>query len=299
MRILNYKVILGILSILFCNIALSQSTASKEKTHKTNDSSYVSVSLNFISDAVFMGRRDSISTPYLYTTLTYHHKSGFYATGAVSYLTRAEEGRVDLFLLTTGFDFTVKKLDGDISITKYIFNADSYNVISEVEADLTAQLIYDFNIVNLGITSGLYFNSASKTDFFLSSELSHDFISKKQKFQISPTAGIYFGSQSFYEQYYINNRFGNGRGQQGQQQGQRNISIRQATDINFSESETFGLMAIEFSLPTWYVNKPWIFSFLPAYVLPQNPATLTVEDVVFKEDLENTFYFIVGVAYRF
>jgi hypothetical protein len=298
MKILNYKWILGILSILFCNLAIGQITDDKEQSYKTNDSSYVSLSLNYISDAVFMGRKDSISTPYLYTSMMYHHKSGFYAMGSVSYLTRADEGRVDLFLLTAGFDFTAKKLDGDISVTKYFFNTDSYNVISEVEADITAQLIYDFNILNLGASAGLYFNSDSSTDLFLSSELSHDFISKNQKFQISPTAGVYFGSQNFYEQYYINNRFGNGRGQQGQQ-GQGSRSVSEASNINFTESKTFGLMAIELSLPMWYVNDPWIFSALPSYVLPQNPATLTVDNVVFEEDLENTFYWIVGVAYRF
>ena len=283
--------ILVVLMAFFCGgVMFGQNETEK-------DSSYVSVDINFISDAVFMGRKDSISNPYLYPSVTYHHKSGFYGTGSLSYLTKADEGRVDLFLITAGFDFSIKKLDGDISITKYFFNEDSYNVISEVEADITAQLVYDFNVVNLGIASSLYFNSDGNSDVFLSSEVSHDFVSNNEKFQISPTAGLYLGSQNFYEQYYINNRFGNGRGQQGQ--GNNNLTQTVATQINFTESEKFGLMAIEFSLPIWYVNEPWLFSFLPAYVLPQNPATLTVDDVVFEEDLENVFYWIFGVAYQF
>lgn len=292
MKLLNYKLILGILSMLLWNLSYSQNNDAKNESHKTKDSSYLSLSANYISDAIFMGRKDSISTPYLYTSITYHHKSGCYATGSLSYLTKANQGRIDLFLVSAGFDFTVKKLSGDISVTKYIFNTDSYNVISEIEADITAQFIYDFNIVNLGVTSGLYFNSGSNTDLFLSSELSHDFVLKTQKFQISPTAGIYFGTQQFYEQYFINNRFGNGRGQQGQ-------GMPEETNINFAESETFSLLAIEFSVPMWYVNEPWIFSLLPSYVLPQNPSTLTVDNVVFEEDLDNTFYWIFGVAYQF
>ena len=283
--------ILVVLIAFFCGgVMFGQNETEK-------DSSYVSVDMNFISDAVFMGRKDSISNPYLYPSVTYHHKSGFYGTGSLSYLTKADEGRVDLFLITAGFDFSIKKLDGDISITKYFFNEDSYNVISEVEADITAQLVYDFNVVNLGIASSLYFNSNGNSDVFLSSEVSHDFVSNNEKFQISPTAGLYLGSQNFYEQYYINNRFGNGRGQQGQ--GNNNLTQTPATNINLSESEKFGLMAIEFSLPIWYVKEPWLFSFLPAYVLPQNPATITVDDVVFEEDLENAFYWIFGIAYQF
>jgi hypothetical protein len=295
MKLRNNKFLLTILYILYFNLVFSQSTNEKEQVQRTNDSSYVSVSLNYINDAVFMGRKDSITAPYIYTSITYHHKSGCYATGSLSYLTRSNEGRVDLFLLSAGFDFTAEKLSGDLSVTKYIFNEDSYNVISEVEADVTLQLIYDFNIINLGISSGLYFNSGSTIDFFLSSELSHDFLSKSYKFQISPTAGVFFGSQQFYEQYYINNRFGNGRGQQGQ--GSNN-QIESST-INLTESETFGLMAVEFSLPMWYVHKSWVFSFLPIYVLPQNPSTLTVDNLVFTEDLDNTFYCITGIAYRF
>ncbi|MBT8244130.1 MAG: hypothetical protein HKP48_00125 [Winogradskyella sp.] len=259
------------------------------------DSSFVSVDISFISDAVFMGRKDSISNPYLYPSMTYYHKSGFYAKGSLSYLTREDEGRVDLSLLTAGYDFTIEKFIGDISLTKYFFNEDSFNVISEVEADITAQFIYDFDILNLGVASSLYFNNNSDSDLFLSSELSHDFVSTDEKFQISPTAGVYFGSQNFYEQYYINNRFGNGRGQ-GQGQGSQSLP---SESIVLNESEEFGLMAIELSTPMWYASDQWIFSFLPAFVLPQNPATLTVDDVVFEEDLEDTFYFILGVAHKF
>lgn len=91
----------------------------------------------------------------------------------MSYLTRADEGRVDLFLLTICFDFTVNELSGDISATKYVFNEDSYNVIPEVVADITAQLIHDFDLLNIGIATSLYLNSDSKSDVFLSSEISH------------------------------------------------------------------------------------------------------------------------------
>jgi len=277
---------------------LAQDDILKEENTKDSDSSYVSVSLNYISDAVFMGRRDSISAPYLYPTFTYHHKSGLYASGSLSYLTRADENRVDLFLLTGGFDFTIKKFDGDISFSTYFFNEDSYNVISEVGADLTAVLEYDFDIINLGLTTSMYFSNDSNSDFFLSSEVSHDFITKDEKFQFSPTIGIYFGSQNFYEQYYINNRFGNGRGQSSEQ-GQGNSVTLQSTSVDIQESEKFNLMAIEFSLPIWYEYKSFNAVFVPTFVIPKNKATLSVDGVLVEEDLDNSFYFITGVYYRF
>jgi hypothetical protein len=298
MTILNHKLTFGVLAILFCNFIHSQSTPVNEQTGKINDSSYVYFSLSYISDAVFMGRKDSISAPYIYPTLLYHHKSGFYASGSLSYLTKANEGRVDLFLLSGGFDFNIRKLDGDISFTAYFFNQDSYNVISEVGSDITALLEYDFDIITSGISASSYFNSDSSTDFFLSSEVRHDFITTNEKFQFSPAIGIYFGTQNFYEQYFVNNRFGNGRGQSSGQ-GQAPSDTLQPTSIVLNESDQFNLMSIEFSLPIWYTYKSYYAVFIPTFVIPQNEAVLLVDNALIKEDLDNTFYFIAGIYYRF
>lgn len=282
----------------FHNLLMAQEDILKDENIKDSDSSYVSLSLNYISDAVFMGRRDSISAPYLYTSLMYHHKSGFYASGSASYLTKADESRVDLFLLTGGFDFAIKKLDGDISLTTYFFNEDSYNVLSEVSTDLTAGLEYDFKIFDLGLSASSYFGNDSSTDFFLTSEVSHDYITKNEKFQFSPTIGISFGTQNFYDQYYVNNRFGTGRGQSSGQ-GQGNASTLESTTVQLNESEKFTLMAIEFSLPIWYEYKSFNVVVVPTFVIPQNESTLIVNDVLVEENLDNSVYFIAGIYFRF
>lgn len=292
MSLYNYRNVLFIAILLLFNSLLAQDDKLKDENEKDSNSSYAALSLNYISDAVFMGRRDSISAPYLYSTLLYHHESGFYASGSLSYLTRADEGRIDLFLLTGGFDFMIKKFEGDISFTKYFFNEDSYNVISEVTTDVTLQLEYDFDVINLGLSASTYFNNDNSSDFFLSSEISHDIVTNNNKFQFSPTVGVYLGSQNFYEQYFINNRLGNGRGQ-----GSSDTS--QSTVVNFTESEKFNLMAIEFSLPIWYIHKSFNAVFVPTFAIPQNKATLSVDDVLVEEDLDNTLYFIAGITYSF
>ena len=147
MKNITIKFATLILLILFTNTVISQNKSPDAKIIKNKDSSYTSISLNYISDAIYMGRKDSISAPYLYPSITYYHKSGFYANGSFSYLTKSNESRIDLFLLTAGFEFSVKKFDGDLSVTKYFFNEDSYNVISEVQADFTAAFSYDLDII--------------------------------------------------------------------------------------------------------------------------------------------------------
>jgi len=299
MKSYNYK-LSSLLLILICNYTVfGQNTSDSVEQSKMEDPSYVSIAVNFMNDAVYLGRKDSISAPYLYPSITYFNKTGLYATGSFSFLTKSNESRIDLFLGTIGYEINSNKFSGDISFTKYFFNTDSYNVISEVEADLTATLGYDFDVFNLNLSLTNFFNKNSTSDIFLSSEISHDFVSTDRKFQISPTMGIFLGSQNFYKEYYIYNRFGSERSTgTGQGTGGTADPI-ETTTVVLEESEKFDLMAVEFSIPIWYMAKPFTVSFLPVLVVPQNPATLTVDSAIYEEDLENTFYWMVGLSYRF
>jgi len=305
MKSYNYK-LSSLLLILICNYTVfGQNTSDSVEQSQMEDPSYVSIAVNFMNDAVYLGRKDSISAPYLYPSITYFNKTGLYATGSFSFLTKSNESRIDLFLGTIGYEINSKKFSGDISFTKYFFNTDSYNVISEVEADLTGTLGYDFDVFNLNLSLTNFFNENSTSDIFLSSEISHDFVSTDRKFQISPTMGIFLGSQNFYKEYYIYNRFGSERSTgSGQGSGQGTGSTADpiettTTTVVLEESEKFDLMAVEFSIPIWYMAKPFTVSFLPVLVVPQNPATLTVDSAIYEEDLENTFYWMVGLSYRF
>jgi len=294
MKNIKVKFLIIMLFFLFNGILFGQSKKSSIKDIK---GSFVSARVNYISDAVFLGRKDSIEAPYLYPSITYHHKSGFYTEGSFSYLTKSNESRIDLFLITAGLDFEVDKFSGDISGTKYFFNNDSYNVISEVQADLTAKFNYDFNIVNLSLIASTYFSKNSNSDFFLSSEISHDFISSDTKFQISPTAGIYFGTQNFYEDYYIQRQITKSGGGTGSGSGMGGDNV--ITKLSIQESEKFNLMAYELSLPMWYTNNSFTISFLPALVFPQSEANIIDGETVVKENLDETFYWMVGLSYQF
>lgn len=290
-----FKIITIFLMLAFFGspFLFGQNASETKKQVTTSEDSYLSVGLNFISDAVYMGRKDSISAPYIFPTLTYHNKSGFYVTGSLSYLTKSNESRVDLFLGTLGFDFTSNKFSGDISFTKYFFNNESYNVISEVEADITAKASYDFDVLTTSLTLITFFNNGGSSDLILNPEIGHDFVSARGDFQMSPAVGVYFGSQNFYEQYYIYNRFGSGRGKGSGQ------TTTTTSTVVLNERENFDLMAIEFSLPIWYVSDPITVYGMPVLVIPQNPATLTVDSAIYEEDLENVFYIVLGVKYKF
>ncbi len=293
----NFNFIITVLFVFSYSFIIGQNEKDSIVKNNLKEKSYFTADLNYISDAVFMGRKDSVDAPYLYPSITYHHTSGFYTKGSLSYLTSSDQSRIDLFLITTGFDLTIKNFTGDFSVTKYFFNEDSFNVISEVEADITAIGRYDFdNVINLSIATSLYFSKNSSSDFFLSSELSHDIVTTNQKFQFSPTVGVYMGSQNFYEEYYMNERFGNGSRSNGQ--GSGNIIIPITTNVSIQESEKINLMAIELSLPMWYSHKSLTISFLPTFVIPQSEANLVVNETLIKENLKEIFYWMLGFSYK-
>lgn len=283
--------------VLVLWILVSPSVNAQNKTEKPfikEEESYFSLGLHYISDAVFLGRKDSMTAPYLLSTLEYHHRSGFYTNGSLSYLTKANQGRVDLFLISAGYELKLEKLYGDFSATKYFFNDNSYNVISAVEADITAQIIYDLEIVNVGLASSLYFNSNSTSDFILLTSLSHDFISTNQKLQISPSIQLQMGSQKFYQEYYViqgQQNQGNSSGNGGP--GDPNIQT------NILEDEAFKVMAVELGVPIGYQYKNATFLLAPYYAIPLSPSKITTGDTVVTEDLEPSLYGIIGIRYRF
>lgn len=332
MKISKLKFLVIWLFMLFGCFTFGQQNESSNKLSKSNNS-YFSLNLSYSNDYVFMGRKDSITAPYLYFIAKYQHKSGFYADGSVSYLTKADEGRVDLFLFDLGYNFTVNKFSGDLSATKYFFNEESYNVLSEIDVNIAALISYDFDVVDLMLSASTYFGGSSNADFFLSTEISHDFMTSNRKFQFSPTFGIYFGSQNFYESYYINNRYGDGErpksdpgngsgsgsgngtgtgtgsssgsgSDSGIKTGSESETITEdvsqiTTELVIEESEKFNLMAAELSLPMWYIHKSFAISFMPSLVFPFNEATIFVDDAIVNEDLKETFYWMVGCSYKF
>jgi len=315
-------VIIWIFMLLGCFI-YGQNNESSTKLLK-NNKSYFALNLSYSNDYVFMGRKDSITAPYLYFITKYQHKSGFYVDGSVSYLTKPEESRIDLFLFDLGYNFTINKFSGDFSATKYFFNEESYNVLSEVDVNIAAIASYDFNVINFMVAASTYFGENSDADFFLSTEISHDFLTTNRNFQFSPTAGVYFGTQNFYESYYIYNRYGNGErpksnsGTGGSGSGSGNgtgsgsgndtgsgsgtgfeDTLEVVTELVIDESEKFNLMAFEISLPMWYIHKSFSISFIPSLVFPFNEATIVVDDTIVEEDLKETFYWMIGCGYKF
>ena len=285
------------LIVFFSNfglVAQNNKTSVKEKSGENK--SYVLSDISFINDAVFMGRRDSIAAPYIFPSIGYYDKSGFFADASASYLTGSEENRVDLFLISTGYMLNSDKLSGGISGTAYFFNADSYNVQSETVGNITGILNYDLKAFEVSLSASSYFNRESSADFFVGAMIDRTFYTADNDFLIAPSLSVNAGSQYFYQEYYGTSRLGN---RKGQGKGSMVSEPTMATTVRIEEASKFNLLNIELSLPLQYYHKQFIFSFTPVLALPQSSATIITEDLTIKEDLESVFYFSVGISYWF
>lgn len=286
--------------VLFFSVSLISQNKESSNKFANSEKSHFSIGMNYNNDAVFMGRKDSIAAPYLYTTIMYKHKTGIYASGSFSFLTNQDENTIDLYLFSSGYNFLKKNFYGDISVSAYYFNEHSSNIISKVIADLTAQLQYDFSFINLGMIASVYFNDNRNSDFYLSPQISHDIITKNNKFQFSPTFSMNCGSQNFYQEFIRKYKAGSSYGSHDRDNGNGDGDTAEIiTEITIEESERFKIMAYELSLSAWYIGKSYFIIFNPSVSFPQNEATIVEDERVKKENLETTFNWLIGINYKF
>lgn len=294
---MKIRYLIGTLLLSFLGtslIAQGEKNSGREKS--SEDRSYILADMSYINDAVFLGRRDSIAAPYIFPSIGYYDKSGFFADASISYLAGSEENRVDLSLITAGYLFDKKNWSGGISGTAYFFDKDSYNVQSQVVADITGILSYDVKAFEVSLSASTYFNNGSSPDVFGGLMLDRTFYAFENNLLIDPSVSFYVGTQNFYQEYYSTSRLGN---RKGQGKGTGSSEPIDATTVEIAEASEFNFLNIELSLPLQYYHKQFIFSFLPVWAFPQSSATITTVDAVIEEDLENVFYWSAGISYLF
>ena len=144
------RLILSTLILIAFQTGMMSQNNKKSIQEKSNDNeSYFLTDVSYLNDAVFMGRRDSIAAPYIFPSIGYYDKTGFFVDASVSYLTAPNENRMDLFLISSGFLFNSLKLSGGISGTAYFFSEDSYNVKSDIIGDISGILSYDMKVLEI------------------------------------------------------------------------------------------------------------------------------------------------------
>lgn len=260
--------------------------------------SYWSANISFLSNSVYNGRKDSSATPYFTPTIGYYDKSGFFIDGSLSYLPKQGDSRIDLFTIDAGYDFDIGNFDGEFAASKFFYNSKSTNVKSQVTGSVNFSGGYDFVYIKPLLEAGI--NFGTNPDYLLGFGLEHTFYANKDRLRITPTFMANGSTQNYYGSYYNKRKVGGKR---------KNAGVVYDVTASVEDASSFKMLDYQFSLPVLYTCKKVSFSFIPAYVIPVNPAIVTVQlkpenggnTITRKsaETISNSFYFSIGMSYKF
>jgi hypothetical protein len=299
-------------TLLFICIVLSISVDSKSQKSSSDTApkkSYFKADLNYLSDLIYLGRKDSVAYPYITSTIGYYHTSGFYLSGAISYLAAANTSQIDLFTIDAGYEFDINNVfSGTVYGEKYFYNSSSNALKSDFKGILDAALYANLNLVQLSVEGGVTF--ATKKDFTTSFAATHLFeIEKKgHKFSMNPSFTFNFSTLKFYE--------GNSNKTFTKKQQANNPNVLTVSATTTASKQGFCLMGTELSVPLTYEFKGWSFYLTPYYCIPKNQISTSTSAVITlrngsvinqqfdstpwsERNLKNQFYLEAGLTFSF
>ncbi|EHQ27823.1 hypothetical protein [Mucilaginibacter paludis] len=261
------------------------------------------IGLNYLSNNVYLGRTDTVSTPGLSPNITYSLKSGIYFSGSLDFITNRKKNKLDGGNIEAGYNYTIgQNMEGGVSFTKLFYNATSTQVSSSFSSIINTYLDYDLaGIITPAMSLNYIINkSGISSDILLNPSLSHDFtietpFSAHDDLQVSPQAGLNAGSQHFFGGYL-------------QRKGKLNKKVASTAVTSYNNSlGDFKLLDYEISVPVEYKSGCFRFTFTPTYAFAQNslPQSTAAEKQI-TSNLEisspykpSIFYFETSIAFRF
>jgi len=272
-------------------MTIDTSAKDEEDVHR----SHLEAGFSYQNNDVYLGRKDSSVLPYYIPQFTYYHKSGLFASASFSYLKNTTTSRIDLITIDAGYVFRAGNYDGQVTASKYFYNAQSTSVRSEISASLEYENGIDFGFLRAFATGTV--NFGSKTDIVGLFGIEHSFYLAGGKMDITPAFAMSGSTQNFYSDYYKKRRF-NGK----KQKIQTGILSISGNVLNASE---FKILDYEPTIPINYRFGKCTISFSPTYSIPVHPATIAIQTTLNDgavlnktktEKIENSFYWTLGFS---
>ena len=295
--------------IIFCIARVNAQAKDK------SDTSYFKLQLDYLSNYTYNGRVDSIKSPYQSITASYHLANGFYFTGAANYLAASGQNRFDYFELDLGYEYKIgESISGEIYGSKYFYNSNANLLNGNITADIGGTFNYDFGLFQFNNTADLFFSNTTDFQYNPGVEKNISFGNANKEGSWSVTPGIYANISSInYYESVVNRRLNGAKGAKSKIATPLYPFVTNVTSV---KNPGVKLMDYEFAMPITYDMNNWNFTFTPTFAMPQNPiytnsiitttlANGTSTSVVnnstpySERNLKNTFYFQIGLSYKF
>jgi hypothetical protein len=265
-----------------------------KKDPATSKISHWDMSLAYLSDNVYLGRRDSTQTPYVTSTIAYYNKSGFFISGSASYLPIAGSSRIDVVTIEGGYSYSSDKLNVEITAGRDFYSDQSFVVSSAVSGRLSGYFSYDFGVIQPSLELGADFSGS--TDIGAGFGLEHSFTVVENKLEINPALKVNAGMLNFYDNYFKNRRYSASRGN-GKSSSTITGSIANASHFQIMDYECSS--AVEYT-----VRKNIKLNFTPTFAIPENGSVVNLSTKqsgggatsnAYRESLNSIFYWSFGV----
>lgn len=267
-------------AILLILVTIGSCSLTRAQDSSNTKSSYFKLSASYLTNALYNGRKDSVTLPYLTPSIGYFSKTGFYVNASLSYLAASGDSRIDLFTLETGYDFTISnQLSGGLYASKFFYNTSSTAVRSQTQGAFGGNLSYDPGMVTL--SSGIDFSFASKMDINLFASIAREFyFGDNEEWSFTPAFSVNAGTQNSYQDYVKKRKSKRGN----------------TPNILTNATNNFTILSYELSLPLAYDRNNWGLFFTPTYAIPQGPIAVSSStgSGFVTEKLENSFYAQLG-----
>ena len=256
---------------------------------RNNNTSKVNLRLQYTSDWVYAGRKDSLSTPYLTPSILYAHHSGFFVKGFLSYLTT--EKRIDVWGVGAGYRMNKGNLYWGIGGELRLFNDSSYAVQSSVSSMAYSYLAYDLPWLEATVDVNGFFGDVG--DVLIGLELGKTFFLADNKLSFYPNVYGLWGTQQYYSEYYTYKSTS-----QRKKQGQG--GVEPPSNITYTvmqEATNFKFLSIDIGLAMKYRLNNISIHFVPSYAIPFNASTFKTDNIISKENLKKNFYYNMGINF--
>jgi hypothetical protein len=286
--------IIGIAVFIFFSVMISYGQGDQIKK------SYLKIGANYLSNAVYSGRKDSATVSYFRPSIGYYSKSGLFVSSEISLLSNYPgAGRIDELAIETGYNFEVNKLDGGLYASKYFYSIGSYAVASELIGEFGGYVTYDPGFLKLGTGTDVLFSTG--TDITVNANISHPFEMSEWKgsLSVAPTLQAIAGTQTFYRDYYKNRKFSFTSGN-GKSKGHHINNLTNGSQvISFSSKNQFEILDYEMSLPIQFETQRLRIYATPQLALPVNPSNYMVDEAIQTETLSASLYTEIGIYFKF
>lgn len=259
---------------------------AQENDKKENKSDF-KLGLFYNSNLNYYGRTDSLRSSGVFPIAEIWFTKELYLSGAPVFVSNNIENlKYAGTIATLGYLVKSKneKLLSHIFITKPIYNESTTLVQSALKIQGSANFTFLNKIFNLSIGGDL--KGSDKIDYGFNGGLDHLFrfeLPGEVVLVLDPSAYVNAGTQQFTKTYYKKSNF----------------LFFPGVDQQVSEDVSkLNILSYELSVPIILAKNKFLFSFNPAYVIPQN--LITVENrPELSERGKEMIYLTAGIKYTF